>query len=382
MAATLLERAIEIAPDDPYAHNSLAAAHLEEDREEEALRHFALALKANPRFANAHYGKAMVYVRRQDFPGAEAAFEVLFHESDHEDARAAAMLQEARSTFIKVENILANNRQDESLRAVTDLRRQTEELSGYPVKETPGQLPQHIGAKIRMAWKHGLDHHQLILRSGDFPEILKHHLQAHELYHVILESAARKRGASMWFTASNRERTAARETLASPLATLGRKGFDSDAINQLFTQVFDGITSLLYNCAIDMRIERKIRENHPELKQAQFCGIAQLAHEARTGTLSPRVRETFPAAILRYNDALNTAYALFTDDLYGGATANAGTYAKLPAFNEGRKLYSLWRELDSELPDGDEWKMVDAFAERLGIGDWYAWREDAGDGML
>ncbi len=254
MAATLLERAVEIAPDDPYVHNSLAAAHLEQDREEEALRHFDLALSANPRFANAHYGQAMVYVRQQDFPRAEAAFEALFHQSTHDDARAAAMLQEARSTFIKIENIIANNRQEESLRAVTDLRRKTEELSGYPVKETPGQLPQHIGARIRMAWKHGLDHHQLILRSGDFPEILKHHLQAHELYHVILESAARRRGANKWFTASNHERTAAREVLAGPLATLGRKGFDSDALDQLFTQVFDGITNLLYNCPIDMRI--------------------------------------------------------------------------------------------------------------------------------
>src|SRR5690606_22144430 len=123
-----------------------------------------------------------------DFPNAETAFEALFEKTALDDARLTGMLAEARSTFIKVENISANNRQEESLHAVTALRRHTEKVSGYPFVDTDEPLPQHIGAKIRMAWKHDRDHHQLILRRGDYPEILKHHLQAHEFYHVILES--------------------------------------------------------------------------------------------------------------------------------------------------------------------------------------------------
>lgn len=376
MAATLLERAVEIAPTDPYVHNSLAAAFLEQGRKEEALQHFALALKSNPRFANAYYGRAMVYVQQKDFPNAELTLEELFKNADLQDSRAAGMLREARSVFLKTENIIANDRQTESQQAVDLLRRQTEEVSGYPVTDTAADLPQHIGGKIRMAWKHNLDHHQLILRGGDYPEILKHHLIAHELYHIILESAARQRHENRWFTAGDRHRFVARETLSKPLDSLTQKGFGPSQLQQLFTQLFDGITNLLYNCAIDMRIERKIRENHPELKQAQFCGIAQLCHEARNGTLAPRVRETFPAAVLRYNDALNVAYALFVDDLFHGATANAEAFQGLPAFVQGRKLYQMWQSMDRELPDGDEWKMVDGFAEELGLTDWYAWHYD------
>ena len=35
--------------------------------------------------------------------------------------------------------------------------------------------------------------------------------------------------------------------------------------------------------------------------------------------------------------------------------------------NVFKKYSNFWRELDAELPDGDEWRIVDGLAERLGI---------------
>lgn len=133
-----------------------------------------------------------------------------------------------------------------------------------------------------------------------------------------------------------------------------------------------------HNCPIDMRIERTIRAEYPTLKQAQFCGVAQMAHEAQQASFSEKVRTAFPAPMLRLNDALNTAFALFVDDLFERATAFSEAYRPLPAYREGQKLYQLWQELDADTPVGEEWRMVDAFAERLGLTNWFAWRADAG----
>lgn len=113
-----------------------------------------------------------------------------------------------------------------------------------------------------------------------------------------------------------------------------------------------------HNCPIDMRIERTIRAEYPTLKQAQFCGVAQMAHEAQQASFSEKVRTAFPAPMLRLNDALNTAFALFVDDLFERATAFSEAYRPLPDYREGQKLYQLWQELDANTPVGEEWRMI------------------------
>lgn len=252
-------------------------------------------------------------------------------------------------------------------------------VSGYPILDnTTDSLPRHIGGTIRMAWKHQRDHHQLLLRGGDYPEILRQHLTAHELHHLMFESQARSQGVNQWFTASDMHRRAARADLAPSLEKLRKEGVPDDQMDGLFGSFFSGVTSLIYNCPIDMRIERTIRAEYPTLKQAQFCGVAQMAHEAQQASFSEKVRTAFPAPMLRLNDALNTAFALFVDDLFERATAFSEAYRPLPAYREGQKLYQLWQDLDADTPVGEEWRMVDAFAERLGLTNWFAWRADAG----
>lgn len=66
-AARFLTRALELKPGDPYALNSLAAISQELGDSEKALRCFDEAIASNPAFANAWFGKALLF-SQQDQP--------------------------------------------------------------------------------------------------------------------------------------------------------------------------------------------------------------------------------------------------------------------------------------------------------------------------
>src|SRR5665647_323428 len=77
--------------------------------------------------------------------------------------------------------------------------------------------------------------------------------------------------------------------------------------------------------------------------------------------------------------ALNGAYALFLDDLLKGATTYSARYQKSEAFSLSQRLFHHWRESSMKLEPGDEYKLVDDFADMTGLRGWYEWQPDPGD---
>jgi len=127
-----------------------------------------------------------------------------------------------------------------------------------------------------------------------------------------------------------------------------------------------------------MVIEQRIWNEYPELREAQFCGLASIAHNSRKVTMDAKIRDFVPPTLLRINDILNAMFALFVDELSDGATAYADTYRKLPAFRDAEKLFTHWKEKSTDLKPGGEYELVDDFGEFLGIRDWYDWKKDRG----
>jgi len=71
--------------------------------------------------------------------------------------------------------------------------------------------------------------------------------------------------------------------------------------------------------------------------------------------------------MLRLNDAIHVASALFVDELFDQATDFATRYKALPAFKENKQLYNHWTKLSPEIPVGEAWRFGNAFAEVLGM---------------
>ena len=95
----------------------------------------------------------------------------------------------------------------------------------------------------------------------------------------------------------------------------------------------------------------------------------QVLDDAQTKRLAPKL-------IYNANTSMNAAYALFMDDLFGGATNYAAAYEGTRAYRTGRELYALWLEAREDFEPGDEYALVDAFAEKLRLQRWYEWQED------
>ena len=375
-AKRFLRRALELKPDDPWAMNSLAAVLTQTGDAEEGMKLCDEILRKHPGFAIPYMNKTLWLVKEQKFAEAASVLREMFKCDEAQDARAATAFAQGRSTYVKVQNFIANTKRSQSEVLVDQLAAKVGELSGFPVKVTTGPLEALVAAKIAMAWKHGTDHHLLTIREGDIPEILKDHHALHELNHVLMETEARKAGANRWFMTTPDSRNAAFASMEKEVKQLQRKGYEPEAIAQGVNQLYHGAVGFLYNCPLDMLIEQRIRRDYPQLEEVQFCGVAQLAHDALSVTMRKDLRDFVPPTLQRINDTLNGAYALFVDDLFGSATAFSAEYRAMPTFTVSEEFFEMFKESSAAFQPGNEYKLVDAYADKLGVADWYGWKAD------
>ena len=144
-------------------------------------------------------------------------------------------------------------------------------------------------------------------------------------------------------------------------------------------ELVSGTCALLFNGPLDMLIERRLDAEMPALRPLQILSLVQLASEARAATINPEIRRLTPPRILRATSAFNGAQALLLDDLSGGATRCWGPYQRLETAELSQKLWRHWQQRQPALTPGDEYDLVDEFADLVGLREWYVWKPDPGD---
>ena len=332
-ADKFLRRALEIAPNDAWALNGLAAITAQRGQIDEAAKLFEQAMAANPDLPNPYYGLGVTFHRTGKPDLAARALDRLFARARAQDARAKHVFDQARTLYGMVQDDLMKQQHQEPFKAVENLRAGLEQLSGYPVRVTEGEFRDKTSATIQMAWKAGRDHHLITVRSS-LPEALRTHQMAHELSHLQLEAEARKEGKNRFFVTTTATERSALQRLDGDIRKLQRKGFPGDASQGLVTALIRRLAGFLFNCPLDMLIETRLRERLAALSAGQFVALRMGAQEALESQGDPRILEVTPKLILRAGMALNGAYALFTDDLFHGATQYALAYqrARTPLF--------------------------------------------------
>src|SRR6058998_2183711 len=234
-----------------------------------------------------------------------------------------------------------------------------------------------LGATIQMAWKHGRNYHLIKTRRGYDPELLAH-LEAHELTHLKLESEARQKSKNLFFATSARSREAGIRSIATDIRKLEKQGYSEESITKVTLSMVAGLTGFLFNCPLDMTIERYIRSTFPVLRPAQFLSLRGMALEAAQTNTNPQIRQVTPRKIMQASLALNGAYSLFLDDLFDGASDFSALYHCLDTFSLSQRLFSRWAEQAEKLEPGDEYNLVNEFAEMTGLRAWYEWKPDPG----
>jgi tetratricopeptide (TPR) repeat protein len=376
-AEKFLRRAVEIAPNDPWALNGIAAITAQRGQTDEAVKLFEQAIAANPDVPNPYYGLGVTFHRTGKPDLAARALDRLFVGARAHDARAKHVFDQARTLYGTVQDDLMKQQYPEAFKAVENFRAGLEQLSGYPVRMTEGEFKDKTSATIQMAWKYGRDHHLIKFRMS-LPEDLRTHQMAHELSHLQLEAEARKVGKNRFFVTTTATERSVLQCLDGDIRKLQRKGFPADASQGLVTALIRGLAGFLFNCPLDMLIETRLRERMPALSAIQFVALRMGAQEALGTTTDPKILEVTPKVILRAGLALNGAYALFLDELFHGATTYALAYQRAESFAVSQRLFGHWQTRCPQLGPGDEYALVDEFAEMVGLKGWYEWKPDPG----
>lgn len=118
--------------------------------------------------------------------------------------------------------------------------------------------------------------------------------------------------------------------------------------------------------AIGIRIDDWIHQTFPPLRDLQAEGIG-LMQQQNANVLSQHIGSlTVPTPLL----GLNAAYALFADQLLEGSNYRV-PYEIAGALDDGQQLLDLWNNTPHE--PAHDWALVDAWADQLGMRDWYRW---------
>jgi len=358
--------------------NSLGAICTEQKKYEDAIAWFEKSIRSNPKFANAYYGRAHALVGMAKPEAALASIEELFQKAERQDARSESVFRAARETYWETAKAIAKINKEKAAKALEVYEEHVEDLSGFPVKEERHDLAAMIAGQTQMAWKKNRDHHVLAIRPV-YPEPLWQHVKAHELTHIALEAEARALGRNKWFgtTAATRER--AIRSMAADIKKLERKGLNNKRTAEVMVELLNGACGFIFNAPLDMMIEQRIRERLPDLRYNQLCSLIQLAKEAESVSTNKDARELTPERILRVNDALNGAMALWLCDFSGGIGDFVQSYQKFDAFPVAQKIYQHFQSRNKgKLEPGDEYTLVDEIADMLGVRDWYQWIDDPG----
>ena len=382
-ARQFFERALQLKPADAWALNGLATVLARSGDNAAALARFDEAIATHPDFPNAWHGKALT-LSRDGAPAAAAdTLKAMFRRSVVMDARSEPVFEQASRLFLAVETTLAQQGESAAFKAVEDYRRMIERESGYPVEIVEDKLPGGIAGRAQMAWKHGRDRHVVTVRKSPPPQpvplAFTSHLVAHELTHIRLETEARRVGRNRFFTTTAETHARAMRALAPDLRRIEQQGHRPDAVERMVADFVAGTCGLLFNTPLDLLIERRLDAELPALRPLQILSLVQLASEARAATINPEIRRLTPPRILRATSAFNGAQALLLDDLSGGATRCWGPYQRLETAELSQKLWRHWQQRQPALTPGDEYDLVDEFADLVGLREWYVWKPDPGD---
>jgi len=159
------------------------------------------------------------------------------------------------------------------------------------------------------------------------------------------------------------------ETHAKALALLIQHHPQADAAlaGQFAHHLVQWTLMMLRSVPIGMRVDHWIRRTYPDLHDQQDASIA-LQQQQHVAALSMNLQGmTVPDALF----GPYAAYALFGDDLTGQNTYSI-PFGASGLLTAGHGLMDIWRQTP-ESPEHDT-ALVDAWAQSMGIRDWYTWQ--------
>jgi hypothetical protein len=200
------------------------------------------------------------------------------------------------------------------------------------------------------------------ITSGNFD-----HLIAHECGHIyrIMSVPLEHRKVP---SANAENRRIAMNQVENELFALS-KNIPIEKMGSLFNIWFNGIIKQVTNFPVDMRIEKWIYDEYPELQKGQKITIEKQIRENVQG-LSNNIEKITPVKIYNASNSMNCAFAYFMETLLGKKYLSP--YKRTKYMELGNKLANLVLETEDRGYKQDI-EIINKWVELLDIQDWFYW---------
>ncbi len=374
IAEFYFEKGLSISPDDNILLNNYAALKMEKKQFKEAQNLFEKALEIDPSYPNTYYGLSLLF---QSTGNPERALEFLnrlFDQPKSDDIRNTQVYKQAWGLFIEINKDVAEKICDKLIEFILYHKKDAEERTGFPIKVLEDNSLEYVSAIAQMAWKN--DHKEHIIRYRKKTPAVTPHLIAHEIEHILLENAARKQERNRFFMTSAQTREHAIRSVSDHIYKLQKQGFAEDKISEVMIQITGGLCNQLFNCPLDMVVEYSIFQKYDKLRSSQIISLDQLYKEALYVFTNSEIRKLTPPHVYNSNISMNCASALFLDYLLKNKSDYAAPYKTSKVFRTGTQLFNIWKKKIDLFAPGDEYEMVDEYAQILKLQGWYSWKHD------
>lgn len=292
VAAFYYETGLSINPNDNLLLNNFAALQLERGKPAQARELFEKALAIDPSYPNTYYGLALLHRLTRSPEMALKILEQLFNQPVSADIRTAPVYKNARELYLEINTELAKKESGALMEAIMSRKNAIEIATGHPISIEEDNSLEYVSAVAQMAWKHGRDEHRVRYRMRS--EAGTPHLIAHELEHIIIENEARQIGRNKTFTSTAKTREHAVRSIEEHVTKLQRQGYPESKISDIMLKLVHGLNNQVFNCPLDMVVERNIHNKYPDLRHAQFASLHQMYLEALQTYTNPEIKKLTP----------------------------------------------------------------------------------------
>lgn len=333
----------------------------------------------DPKNLRTYYRLALSHYLAGDHDRAFKTLDEMFSKTPRDETRSKPVFKEARELHKALNAQLAESQLNEMIRYVDQRRKYLEQKEGYPIRLMEDDALEYVAARTQIAWKHHRGHHEIRYRTKD-PFTIPHIL-THEMEHTDLEYEARRIGRNRIFTTDSETRERAIRSIQDHVYKLRNVGFSDGSVTKVSLDLIHGLANQLFNSPLDMVIEKRLYESHEPLRPSQFLSLLAFQTEHLAVVTNPEIRELSPPSVYRASVTLNCASALCVDHIYKGKTEYTTSYKKLDVFGVGKQLFEIWRDAMKNYRHGDEYDLVDEFARKMKLENWYKWMHDSDDGL-
>jgi len=157
--------------------------------------------------------------------------------------------------------------------------------------------------------------------------------------------------------------------LYAPDGVVIKFGLDTLQANTLRDQLLQGLITHLYSVAVGLRVSDRLTLDYPDLLEFESQHVERELQTNAQG-LSEQVRAALPQEVFDATHKLNTAYALYWSQRLE-KPESVNPYRTRGFEPAGKQLLKILERIPNDA--AHDYELVDAWANVLGMRDWYTW---------